>query len=241
MKRLADIMAAIPKPDGGGIPAQVACLTCSDTGFELVDVNGVKRARRCPDCLERRRGFAPGVPDDEQLTTLDSYGSGKGDLQTTSQNDNAIRQARFFVDDVHPGLYLHGGVGTGKTTLACAVLNMMHRKGLQVRFVRVTELLRQLVVESGDAVYQRMVDLPVLCLDDVGAQKGSDYARQTMQVIFDKRMDTRRRTIWTSNLSLDDLSEFFADERLASRIAGNAKVVLMDGTDYRLKTKRRAK
>jgi DNA replication protein DnaC len=234
MKRLSDMQVPPVRP---GIKAKGSdCLICQDTGWKPVD----KGVVRCPDCWERRRGFAPGVPDAEAKTSLDTYGT--GDYQVTEANKAAIQHARFFVDDVHPSLYLYGGIGSGKTALACAILNDLHRKGRQVKFVRVTDLLKQLVQpDTGDQLYGKLIDVPVLCLDDIGAQKAGAYAWQTILAISDGRGDRNKRTIWTSNLSLDGLAEFFGDERLASRIAGVAKVVQLDGIDYRLRRARRRK
>jgi DNA replication protein DnaC len=219
------------------IAKEPRCQTCGDTGWKTnPDANrGRGSVERCRDCFEHRRGFAPGVPELEQHIRLDSWG--RGERKRTKDNADALQHAEFFVQGVHPGLYLHGGVGSGKTTLACAILNDLHLAGTSVRFVRVTELLKQLVQgETGDQVYDRMVNVPVLCLDDVGAQKGSDYARQMLLVIYESRTDKGHRTIWTSNLDLDELVIFMGeDERLASRIAGHAKIVRVDGEDYRLR------
>lgn len=214
------------------------CTTCDGTGWCYV--TGKRAVEKCQECLERKRGFAPGVPEDEQTTLLGSWGE---KFKLTNDNALALQQARFFVQDVHPGLYLYGDVGTGKTALACAVLNELHKTGQRVRFVRVSELLKMLVQsETGDQVYDRMMAVPVLCLDDIGAQKGSDYARQMLVSIADGRTDRGHRTLWTSNLNLDSLATFLGDdERLSSRIAGNAKVVAMDGDDYRfMKARQRA-
>lgn len=236
MKRVGELkLPAMGRPNP--LAKGPDCPTCDDTGWKSMQADERHRTGyvvRCPDCWERRRGSAPGVPDEEAKITLDSWNT--GERRTTKDNELALQQARFFVNDVHPGLFIHGGVGSGKTSLACAILNELHRAGKGVRFVRVTELLKQLVQDdTGDQVYQRMIDVPVLCLDDIGAQKGSDYARQTLLVIYDARTDRGHRTIWTSNLDLDELVAFMGDDmRLASRIAGNAKVVQLDGTDYRL-------
>lgn len=242
MKRIGEgLQGMIPVVGTGGPKAEPdRCKTCDGTGWAYVP--GGRAVQRCPDCLEQRLGFAPGVPADERETTLDAWE--RGEREVTDANRPAIRQARFFVQGVHPGLYLHGGVGTGKTALACAVLNEIHKAGkVGVRFVRVTELLKQLVqADSGDQVYATLVDVPVLCLDDIGAQRGTDYASQTIQQVFDARTDRGHRTIWTSNLNLDELAEHQGnDERLASRIAGTCKVVNLEGKDYRLlKARRRA-
>jgi DNA replication protein DnaC len=218
------------------------CATCDDTGFAPVFKDGKQVAvTRCPDCLERRRGFAPGVPEDFKAASVDSYE--KGDYHLTDDNRKAIEQARFFLQDVHPGLYIYGDVGSGKTLLAYAILNDLHRAGKTVRFQKVTELLKAVVQDgTGDEFHARIVNVPVLVLDDIGAQKGTDYARQTLLTIYDARTDRGHRTIWTSNLNLDELVAFMGDDRrLASRIAGNCKVVQLDGDDYRVKAARARK
>jgi len=174
MKRLGDF--ALPGR-GAGLPGKGPdCQTCDDTGWMPVDrTNRAKGVIKCTDCYERRRGFAPGVPDDAAKISLDAYN--RGELQKTSHNESALLQAKFFLDGVHPGLYLHGCVGSGKTILACAILNDLHRAGKTVRFVRVTDLLKQLVQhDTGDQVHDKMVAVPVLCLDDIGSQRGTDYA-----------------------------------------------------------------
>lgn len=189
--------------------------------------------RRCQACeyWDRRRGAAPGVPKDEQGSTFENY-------ETTKFNGDAIRQAQFFVDGVHPGLYIYGGTGTGKTRLACSILNALWKVRVGVRFFRVPELLQRLMPgsDSTDEAFDQAVQIPVVCLDDVGANAGTDFSRRMLQSIFDARLDRGHRTIWTSNLDLDELAQFLAeDARLPSRIAGNAKVVELDGKDFRLK------
>ncbi len=221
------------------------CDTCDGTGWEPVEVDGVRRMRHCQatgcEFWERKRGYAPGVPDDAKDVLLASYGA---KLTKTSQNEDAIRQAKFFLDGVHPGLYIHGDVGSGKTLLACAILNELHRTGQRVRFVRCQELLNQMMPggDAVDGVFDRTVAIPTLVLDDVGASQGTDFARRQLLAIFEGRQDRSHRTIWTSNLDLDELTEFLGeDKRLPSRIAGVSKIVLLDGPDYRLKAARQRK
>lgn len=215
------------------------CKSCNGTGWEYVGEGRAAAVRRCQACVEQRRGFAPGVPKEEQETGLASWGK---QYQKTSDNADALEQAGYFLSGVHPGLYIYGGVGTGKTALACGILNDLHRSGVRVRFIQVSELLKQVVQpETGDQVYERLLDVEALCLDDLGAQKASDYARQMLLMVCDGRYSKGHRTIWTSNLDLDSLAEFFNDERLASRLVGNTRTVLLDGVDYRLKRARERK
>ena len=99
-------------------------------------------------------------------------------------------------------------------------------------------LIRYMIVTSYH--FARREPTAVLVLDDVGANQGTDYARRMLQTIFDARLDAGHRTIWTSNLTLDEMAEFLGDDRLTSRIAGNCRVVRLQGDDWRLKPKRRA-
>lgn len=222
-------MAATAAP-----PAEPYCEKCRNSGWEPVTLDGVERLRRCVECpyLDWKRGGVRGLPADEVVSTLDNF-------VITDGNADALKHARFFKDGVHDGLYIHGGVGVGKTRLACSVLNMLNKAGTICRFMRVTQLLQQLQPGGDDdnKLWEAVTQVPVLCLDDVGANQGTDFARRMLQAIFDERTDRSRKTIWTSNLDLDDLAAFHKDQRLASRIVGSCKVVKIDGKDWRTVTR----
>lgn len=205
------------------------CADCDNTGW--VYPNGVTGGVvKCPACLSRKLGKAPGIPEAEHGSLLDNF-------VETAHNRPALTEARRFVDGLHPNLYLWGGVGTGKTRLACSLLNELHRQHVGVEFFRVARLLGVLLpgADDLDDVVARIAAVPVICLDDVGSNQASDFARRMLIVIYEARTDQGRRTIWTSNLDLDELSAFTQDDRLASRIAGTAKLVELTGSDWRLK------
>lgn len=226
-KRMADAlrMWATDRPmadDRGDV-----CQECDGTGWQQVEGGVVK----CRVCLSRTRGQAPGIPLEEHGAMLDGF-------QVTRDNGEAVRHAKLFLDGVHPDIYFTGSVGTGKTTLACRLLNELWAKGQRVEFFRVPKLLVSLLpgADDLDGIIERIVAVPVICLDDVGASQASDFARRMLQVIYDARGDKGTRTIWTSNLDMRELATFNAgDDRLTSRIAGRAKVVELAGPDWRLK------
>lgn len=218
-----------------------ACEACDGTGWIIGDRDPATGrqppAKPCEACTEKARGYAPGVPVDERDATFETY-------KEDADNREAIRHARYFADGIHAGLYLYGPVGTGKTALACCALNQIHRTTKdRVLFLRVPELMLRIQPDQGgleDGYFDRASEAAVLVLDDVGASQGTDFTRRMLQTLIDRRLDAGRRTIWTSNLSLDDLVEFLGDARLSSRIAGSAKVVALEGQDRRL-TKRKRK
>lgn len=177
------------------------------------------------------------IPHEFRSARLDNYDARDG-------NRAALQGAEAFLkSDATHDLFLCGGVGTGKTRLACTIANEVfaaqHRA---VRFMRVPVLLLKLQEGMHGAdeniTVSELAEPGLLVLDDIGVEKGSDYSRRTLQTLYDMRRDHARRTIWTSNLDLEGLSVFLDDDRLPSRIAGAADVVFVDGVDQRVARRR---
>lgn len=174
---------------------------------------------------------APGVPYEFQALTLDTYDARDG-------QHRAVQKAReFCATDGGRDVFLFGGVGTGKTRLACAMANAIHRRRRMVQFVRVPFLLHQLQPGRDIAEFeQRLLDVHVLVLDDLGAERDqtTDYTRRTLLMLYEARHDDGKRTVFTSNKSVQEIAEMQDDDRLASRIAGRADVVRVTAPDQRL-------
>jgi DNA replication protein DnaC len=75
---------------------------------------------------------------------------------------------------------------------------------------------------------------PLLVLDDLGVEKTTDWALQTLYVILNNRYTNYRQTIITSNLTLEEIGNKLGD-RIASRIAGMCSIIQMKGKDKRIK------
>jgi DNA replication protein DnaC len=73
-----------------------------------------------------------------------------------------------------------------------------------------------------------------LVIDDLGAEKSSEWAREILYLIIDKRYSDLLPTIITSNLSPKELAEKL-DDRLVSRLMEDAIVIKIDGKDHRVK------
>lgn len=87
--------------------------------------------------------------------------------------------------------------------------------------------------QTEEEIISRYSDVTLLVLDDLGAEKSSDFAIQSLYLIIDRRYSREQQTIITSNLSLGEIAEKIGD-RIASRIAGMCKVVELKGKDRRL-------
>lgn len=176
--------------------------------------------------------YADGVPYEFHSATFENYRMEEG-------NKTAIERARGFFDS-HRDLYLTGGVGAGKTRLACSLANSWWRSGKSALFSRVPMVLHQLQPGRQDDELReyesRLFNVPLLVLDDIGAERdqATDYTRRTLLMIYEERGDRGKRTIWTSNKSLHELAAMQDDDRLASRIAGRADVVKLTTPDQRI-------
>lgn len=216
--------------------AAAPCKDCGGTEWKAIEVDGVRRTTRC-DCWRNKnptRSHAENVPRYFERTLL-------ADVKPLRGNRVALEAAREWLDGKRHDLYFLGEVGRGKTMLACALLNECFLGGenrppmRSAFFIRVPYWLDLQLKGFDDpvkraeanAIWDRCVEADPLCLDDVaGGEKPSDYSRRQLVTLYDRRLDLGKRTIWTSNLSLADLSEFYGDDRLPSRISGAAGEVL---------------
>lgn len=139
------------------------------------------------------------------------------------------------------GLLLWGAVGNGKTRLAAAILKELVLRGEQdnsIRFVTVPELLdrvRDSYQQGGkpDHLIEHVCAAQYLLLDDLGSEKVTDWVRERLFIIVNKRYNDLSPTLATANLSPDVLSERIGD-RTVSRLIGMCRVVKIDGGDRRL-------
>jgi DNA replication protein DnaC len=160
------------------------------------------------------------------------------------ENAHAVVSARDFDSGARRHLYLHGPTGRGKSRLAASLLNEAAARGVSAAFVRVPwlMLLRQLGIDDAfkqaeaNTLLDRALRTPIVALDDIaGGEKGSDFTRGLMVTILDRRFDHDLPTLITSNLRLQELSEFYCDTRIPSRIAGACgQTIELGGVDARI-------
>lgn len=109
------------------------------------------------------------------------------------------------------GLYLHGSFGSGKTYLLTALLNeLQESKKISVEIVYFPELLRSLK-DDFDAFGYKMrgfMNVDILLIDDIGAEKVTEWGRdEVLGVILQTRMDKKKTTFFTSNLTIEELEQ----------------------------------
>lgn len=152
-----------------------------------------------------------------------------------------IRALFEKVRDTRRGLYIHGEVGTGKTHIAYALAsNSMEANGVRSTFRNVTEFLRDIRADydrhtiDKERPEETLLEWRgLLFLDDIGAEKVTDWVAETLYLIVNSRYNDRLPIIMTSNLPVAELAERIG-ERTASRIVESCDIVELKGSDRRL-------
>lgn len=149
----------------------------------------------------------------------------------------------FMVSNTNPGsVLMTGKTGCGKTHLAVAIVTELVKRSrrLYCRFITAPELLLEIRATYGtnnetseEAIIKEYSDCDLLILDDLGAEKTSEFSIQSLYLIIDRRNRELKPTIITTNLSLEEIEKKI-DARMASRLA-DMKIIKLNMPDYRKK------
>jgi DNA replication protein DnaC len=223
------------------------CPLCDDTGWKPVEIDGRRGVVRC-DCwreslAERLLGEAR-IPKRYEHCTLDDF--------ITYRNESlerALAQAMRLVSQfpvVDRGLFLLGPPGVGKTHLAVAVLSgVIRTRGARGLFYDTRDLLRVIRQTYDPAahaserdVLKAVTEADLLVLDDLGAEKTSEWVEETLNLIVNQRYSAQRTTIFTSNYDIGDPTDPDSLQvrvglRMYSRLHEMCEFLHLDGADYR--------
>lgn len=147
-------------------------------------------------------------------------------------NDKLVATIREFAEQ-GKSMLLTGRTGCGKTHLAIAAARHLSRPAI---FVTVPELLLEIRAsfngeDSESRLIRRYARAELLVLDDLGAEKTTEYSIQTLYTIISRRNREEAQTIVTTNLDLAQIADSLGD-RIASRLA-EMKIVKINMQDYR--------
>lgn len=181
--------------------------------------------------------------------TKASFETYKPTSQESTQN---LQLAKRAADDYITGrifnLIMAGNCGAGKTHLAYSIGKYLQAHNEEVIFITLSELLRKIrstfnkdssVTE--DDIITRMVEIPYLIIDDLGAElgalDGTEQANRFVNTRLFSILDGRqgKPTIITTNLTGKKI-EVAYDERSVSRMFTNYRyIVFKDTKDFRRK------
>lgn len=211
------------------------CPLCQGTGWKVFSVDRqVPTVTRC-DCrlaARAQRLLAQAeIPRQYEHCTLEDF-----DVTFRSATESlkrALMTAKRFVEQYpveREGMLLWGDCGTGKTHLAIAILKeLVQQKGIRCLFRGYSALLKQLqatynrqviadedtgVVLTEYSILRDVTDVEVLVLDDLGAEKSSDWTLSMLYHVINERYNQGRTTIITTNLPWDAPQAAASAERM---------------------------
>ncbi len=170
-------------------------------------------------------------------------------LDTFPADDPAGKAAKAaaqeWIGDWDRNLFLFGPVGSGKTGLAFAAARCIAEKGWEdVRFCNVRQVLAELrrsyETKTADDPTKALVACDLLVLDDLGAERATEWARETIATLVEARyVDGYRPTIVTTNYTPSDLAKRLGHDdpvigqRIVSRLTEGAEQIRLDRADLR--------
>ena len=186
-------------------------------GFSRVSSLGQHNARLgsgigdLPAEMQRRMTFA----------SFDHRGGRKATKEDRESLQRANEAAERFAADPDGWLLFTGPRGCGKTHLAVAIAGESLRRGQPVFFAFVPSLLDHLRATFSpdssidyDELFEQVKTVPLLILDDLGAESSTPWAEEKLYQIVVHRHEARLPTIITTAFSIDELEE--AQPRTAS-------------------------
>ncbi len=151
------------------------------------------------------------------------------------------------------GILLFGGVGTGKThkmlQVIMAYIEELYQKDFvlygvrevseeQIRrlFLSVPDVLRMIKNEfdnnEAPRIVERLMKMPILFLDDLGAEKASEWVKEQLYIVINERYNWKKPVMVTSNLELREIAQNYGS-RFASRLYEMCDVIKLEGSDRR--------
>lgn len=139
------------------------------------------------------------------------------------------------------GMLLWGGVGTGKTHLACVVASAVIMGGYSAAYTTVFEIVagvkaswRAATREEGELEFYRSMTKPdLLIIDEIGVQSDTEFERTVISTIVDARNRDCRPIIGISNYSPADMLPIIG-KRAFDRITGDGcKIIKFEGQSLR--------
>lgn len=136
------------------------------------------------------------------------------------------------------GLLLYGGVGTGKTFAAACIANALIDTGrtcLMTNFARVLNTLWS--IEEKQAYIDSFNQFDLLVLDDLGAERRSEYAQEQVFNVIDGRYRSGLPLIITTNLGIDKIKkpDTVGNARIYDRVLEMCHPIELSGQSRRRK------
>lgn len=220
---ISSISESVPKSDAEyiGQDGLLHCKKCSDPVELIIPVPnvGMRKVRCICTCIKESKALEEQRQKQEQLDRNRRICfSGSKLMGCTFENSNESEYltmgknyAKHFTKFIKSGkgLLLYGTVGTGKSHIASCIANELIDKGYKVLMTNFATIINAL--QSSFEGRQEYIDslnrYSLLILDDLGAERQSEYMQEQVFNIIDSRYKSGLPMIITTNLTSEELKK----------------------------------
>lgn len=241
-----------PQPDKRymGEDGLMHCAVCGDKVEKIISIFGKERK---VGCICRCR-VAERKAENERMqaqerqrqrricfteTNMIDWTFENDDRRNAKISDAMMRYAENFADFRKDGrgLLLYGSVGTGKTYYAACIANRLIDKGYTVHMTNFSRLINQIqgTFEGKNQIVDSLNRYSLLIIDDLGAERTSEYMQEQVFNIVDSRYRSGLPMIVTTNLTGEELKnpKDIGFSRIYDRILERCFPVAINGVSRR--------
>lgn len=183
--------------------------------------------------------------------TIDNY-----ECKDTTQKELIAELKKGLENGFEDNICIIGGVGTGKTHLAYALVKELSErkeakddwtdkvtsyytssKVLYTTIKTIIDDIRKCWAKDADNYDRKTIEnykeYPLLIIDEIGVQYGSESERIELFEIFNARYNNVLPTIIISNNNQEQISKILG-QRITDRIFGGAKIFELTGKSHRI-------
>lgn len=202
-------------------------------------------AKERADRLRRMSGIDEHQLRERTFATFEPGGCAPAETRATMKQVKALCER--WAERPDGWLILVGKVGSGKTHLAQAIARAFIDSERSVYMASMPDLLAMLrdgydskaVMDYEDRVGM-LCDVDLLVIDDLGAERGTDWSREQLYRVVNTRYEKRKHLVVTSNVRLNKAVD--VDERIISRLSegagmkgGWSRMIELPCGDYRVR------
>jgi DNA replication protein DnaC len=218
--------------------------TCDGSGWILGedDVARPCGCRKARINKARTRNMGTGVPKRFREAAFDRN-------PIREMLPEVVRDVRRFCEhidknlDAGYGRWFHGDTGTGKTVLAMTISKAALEAGRSVAIYSVPRLLAEIKEtyepdspRSYSDLFERLSNVDLLQLDDLGAEKQTEWVLEQLYTVVNERWQDERSIVITTNLSADELREQIGHRTVSRLIEMCGGEIPIMGPDRRTET-----